>query len=124
MKNYKSENNWAKLSGLVFFAFVFCIKIKAMRLKPEIAEFIKASVLSLRAEAKVYLFGSRVSDEAKGGDIDILILTEALMSHSELSKVRLEFFKRFGEQKLDLVNYTFADDRPFKSLALESALEL
>ena len=95
-----------------------------MRLNPEITEFLKAKILEISPEAKIYLFGSRARDEDKGGDIDILILSEHKLGFEGLSKIRREFWKKYGEQKLDLVNYTFEDDASFKSLVLEYAIEL
>jgi len=48
-----------------------------MRLNPEIRTFIKEIASKLFPENEIYLFGSRPNDQAKGGDIDILILTNA-----------------------------------------------
>lgn len=55
-------------------------------------------------EAKVWLFGSRVNPEAKGGDIDIYI--EIPTMENWLDK-KLDFLvklkERIGDQKIDLV---------------------
>lgn len=56
--------------------------------------------------AELRLFGSRINDELKGGDIDLLILTE----HLELAESLLELKHRVlanikkyvGDQKIDL----------------------
>lgn len=95
-----------------------------MRISPEIAVFLKETIVASHPEAEVYLFGSRKDDTARGGDIDILILTNALMTFDEMSKIRIQFMKNFGEQKLDLVNFTFSEDKPFKRVALEEAVKL
>ena len=56
-------------------------------------------------EAKVILFGSRVDDMQKGGDIDLYIETED--SSSSLLEKKLEFIylleEVFGEQKIDVI---------------------
>jgi predicted nucleotidyltransferase len=90
---------------------------------PELKQ-LKNTILSLKPEAKVYLFGSRVHDDQRGGDIDILILTEHKLTFAELSTIRWAFYEKFGEQKLDLVNFCFDDDDPFKTIALREAKEI
>ena len=72
-------------------------------------------------EAKVYLFGSRVNDSLRGGDIDIYIETnnsiENLLDRKLHFLVELE--KEIGEQKIDVV----INDRPgSKKLVYEIAL--
>lgn len=55
---------------------------------------------------KVWLFGSRVNDEGKGGDIDLYIEPE-LHSAEELINAKLYFLRelqqQIGEQKIDIV---------------------
>ncbi|MEI7813091.1 MAG: nucleotidyltransferase domain-containing protein [Ignavibacteria bacterium] len=95
-----------------------------MRLKKEITEFIRQYSEENFFNAKVYLFGSRTDDNKKGGDIDILILTDEKLRFSDLSKMRINFRKLFGEQKIDLVNFTYTETDPFKDIALHQAIEL
>jgi predicted nucleotidyltransferase len=95
-----------------------------MRLKEEIAEFIRQYIKDNFPGARVYLFGSRADDNKKGGDIDVLILSSEKLSFSDLSKMRINFYKSFGEQKIDLINYSFTDENPFKKIALNQAVEL
>ena len=73
-----------------------------MRLTEDEINNIKNSVLSLDQHADVYLFGSRLDDSKRGGDIDLLIKSKKLNKH-DLRKIRWQFFDRFGEQKMDLV---------------------
>ena len=51
-----------------------------MRLSPDIASFLKQSIHETIPGSTVYLFGSRTDNNAKGGDIDLLILTEELVA--------------------------------------------
>lgn len=95
-----------------------------MRITDEMADFIKTGLKEIEPDSKVYLFGSRTDDQAKGGDIDILWLTSEKISSSRIRPFRISFFKKFGWQKLDIVNFTFTDDATFKNIALETALAL
>ena len=49
-----------------------------MRLAHEELAAIHDAVHSADADAQVYLFGSRVDDNAKGGDIDLLVLSKKI----------------------------------------------
>lgn len=62
-------------------------------------EFIKTTFKSL-CDGEVYLFGSRTDELKKGGDIDLLFVSENIKKE-DIRKFRIEFFKKFGEQKLD-----------------------
>jgi predicted nucleotidyltransferase len=92
-----------------------------MRLKPEIRTFIKELALKLFPNAEIYLFGSRIDNQALGGDIDILILSEQKLDNKKLRLFRLAFYKKFGWQKIDLINFTKDQDTTFKKLILTSA---
>ena len=95
-----------------------------MRLNKDIKEFITRYVEENFSGSKVFLFGSRTDDNKKGGDIDVLILSEEKLSFSDMSKMRISFYKIFGEQKIDLVNFTYSEETPFKKIALSQAIEL
>lgn len=57
----------------------------------------------------IFLFGSRVDDNKKGGDIDILVVLkkDALITRDEAQKYKLEMLvdikTAIGDQKIDLV---------------------
>ena len=95
-----------------------------MRLNKQIAQFLKRRLKETEENSEIYLFGSRVDDEAKGGDIDILWLTPSKIPPRTIRKIRVEFYKKFGWQKIDIVNFTFQDEDPFKNIALLEAIEL
>ncbi|MCP5104136.1 MAG: nucleotidyltransferase domain-containing protein, partial [bacterium] len=75
-------------------------------------------------EFKLYLFGSRVDDDKKGGDIDILILSGEPLKRKDKRSIKIAFYNKFGYQKLDLVHFIFDDPSPFKELALLEGVEL
>lgn len=95
-----------------------------MRLSPEIAEFLKRKITEADPSAKVLLFGSRADLTAKGGDIDILVISETRISFDKLATIRREFFTRFGWQKLDIVFFKPNDLSPFYRIISPTAIPL
>lgn len=95
-----------------------------MRLNEDIKLFFKVNFGEIIPEAKLYLFGSRVNDNAKGGDIDILVVSENYIDKKVIRRIRIDFFKKFGWQKIDIVNFKFSEDTPFKRIIEETAIEL
>ena len=73
---------------------------------------------------KIYLFGSRTKDSLKGGDIDILILAEKKLPNNLIRKLRTSFYKKFGWQKIDIVNFSFFEEHPFKNIIMQDCIEL
>jgi len=93
-----------------------------MRLKDYEQVAILSTVKSLDVNARVYLFGSRVDDAKKGGDIDLLIMSDRLTSEDKRS-IKIKLYELLGEQKIDLV--LAADDSdPFVKLALATGVKL
>ena len=93
-----------------------------MRLSIKERSFIAKAVRRFDPEAKVYLFGSRVDDSAKGGDIDILILSQSLTFKDKL-KIKAFLFQTLEEQKIDLL-IAKDDSDPFVKIALEQGVAL
>ena len=81
-----------------------------MRLTQEQVNIIKRAVIDTFGDtASVWLFGSRVDDYKRGGDIDLLIETEET-DVMRIVKTELAFMVKLqmqlGEQKIDvLVDY-------------------
>jgi predicted nucleotidyltransferase len=100
------------------------ITFQTMRLSPKIHSSIKSRIHESIPSADVFLFGSRVDDSAKGGDIDLLLLTEEKLPLVSINRIRRLILNDIGEQKIDIVNFTKSITHPFKSLALESAIRL
>lgn len=93
-----------------------------MRLKDYERAAILTSVRCFDASARVYLFGSRVDDTKKGGDIDLLLMSDTITSDNKRS-IKMKLYELLGEQKIDIV--LAADDSdPFVKLALDSGVEL
>lgn len=93
-----------------------------MRLKDFEQIAILSTVQCLDKNARVYLFGSRVDDTKKGGDIDLLVMSESL-TREDTRTIKIKLYELLGEQKIDIV--LAADDSdPFVKLALETGVEL
>lgn len=69
--------------------------------KVEIDNIVEA-VLSFDKAAKVFVFGSRTNLEARGGDIDLLILSEQITFSDKVS-ILVELEQRLREQKIDIL---------------------
>ena len=74
-----------------------------MRLTSEQREVIRQTVLAEIPGAEPYAFGSRVHDDAKGGDIDILVVGEDTLEVARLLRLRIVLKDRLGDQKIDLI---------------------
>jgi len=94
-----------------------------MRLGQEQIELLKNKLKTLSLNAKIYLFGSRVDDSKRGGDIDLLIVSDEL-TKKDLRILRVEFFKHFGEQKLDIVLDNGEFKNPFTRHIFQKAVLL
>jgi len=93
-----------------------------MRLKDYEQVAILSTVKCLDSNACVYLFGSRVDDTKKGGDIDLLVMSDILTSDDKRA-IKTKLYELLGEQKIDIV--LAADDSdPFVKLALETGVKL
>ena len=95
-----------------------------MRLNTEQISFIKENLAKVNVIKDIYLFGSRVDDMAKGGDIDILILSDKYVEPKIIRRFKINFYKNFGWQKIDIVNFLVDEKHPFKNVALDKAVKL
>lgn len=75
-------------------------KHEILTIVTEVYNFIKPEAVELR------LFGSRVNDKAKGGDIDLLLLTKNSSLKNSLLENKLSILiaikNTLGEQRIDL----------------------
>ncbi len=77
-----------------------------MRLSLEQISFIRTKVGALAGEsARVWLFGSRVSTPARGGDVDLLVeLDEAVAEPAQLSaRLAAQVSRNIHGRKVDVV---------------------
>lgn len=74
------------------------------------------------AQAIVYLFGSRVDDAARGGDIDLLVLSKTIDTLAKLD-VLAHLHRVLGERKIDLVVCPDST-QPFAQLAMQQGVLL
>ena len=95
-----------------------------MRISDEQIDFLKKEISAVAPVAEVYLFGSRADDRKKGGDIDIMVLSDKRLHWKEKAKIRWHYFEKYGEQKLDIISSTFEEVNPFKQIVLHEGIRL
>ena len=93
-----------------------------MRLKDFEHNAIVSTVKHLDNDATVYLFGSRVDDSKKGGDIDLLVLSNRLTSNDKRT-IKMRLYELLEEQKIDLL-IAADDSNSFVKLALGTGVKL
>jgi len=75
-----------------------------MRLSKQYIDVIKKNFTLFFKNGDIFLFGSRVDDNKKGGDIDLYL---AVDDHQNLFEKKIKFLSRIkrelGDQKIDVV---------------------
>jgi len=101
-----------------------------MRLTAYQNSFIQQKIqLFFGAHSHVWLFGSRVDDDKKGGDIDLYVEPE-IQDAEKLVDAKLSFLVEMhcvlGEQKIDLVLHSSncKQDLPIYRIAKETGVKL
>jgi predicted nucleotidyltransferase len=95
-----------------------------MRLRDSEKNVILEQTSRFAPDGDTYLFGSRTDPAARGGDIDLLLLTETKLPLRLIREMRRAILSEIGEQKLDIVNFARGQQHPFKDVAMENALKL
>lgn len=99
-----------------------------MRLtQPQIDAIRQTAAETFGAAACVWLFGSRVDDTKRGGDIDLLIRPDPSACDQVLMrKVRFlgKLERILGERKIDVIIESPADARPIVRIAHETGVQL
>lgn len=95
-----------------------------MRLENIVLTKIKEAIYDSFGNVKIYLFGSRVDDTKKGGDIDIAIDID--LDSIEFRKKKIKFitylFKRNFHLKIDLVNLNTKNELLKKQIIKDGVL--
>lgn len=93
-----------------------------MRLSDVERRALVQAVTASDPEAQVWLHGSRVRDDARGGDIDLLVLSSRMRLEDKLD-VLTRLRPQLGDQRIDI---TLARDNspPFVRLVLDGAVRL
>ena len=95
-----------------------------MRLTASEITAIREEIGRLDPQAEVYLYGSRADDMARGGDIDLLIISESL-GFREMLRLRIQILDRIGWQQLDLVVRRHDQvNEPLAAMARETGVKL
>jgi len=77
-----------------------------MRLTPRQIDLIKvAAHRALGVRSRIWLFGSRADDTRRGGDIDLLVETDAELSNraQAICKIYAAIIMALGERKVDVL---------------------
>ena len=90
-----------------------------------ITEFEKDTIVNAvknsDPDARVWLFGSRVDDSKRGGDIDIGILSSKVGVMDEIY-IRQNICDKIGEQRIDIVVSKDGQNAFFKYAVMEGIL--
>jgi predicted nucleotidyltransferase len=123
----------AEKIGLRLLVSIKCLIAKKrernkMRLDEKTRDIIKSEVASqLGTEAIVRLFGSRVDDTQRGGDIDLLIEPGRPLAHRIQVECRLAalLYIKLGGRKVDvIIKDSLSPLRPIHEQALRNGIVL
>lgn len=93
-----------------------------MRLEKFEIEAIKSTIREFDSNAEVFLFGSRIDDTKKGGDIDVLVISGKI-GLSEKIKIKIKLYNRIGERKIDIIT-TPAINSAFLNFIYDEAVQI
>ncbi len=95
-----------------------------MRLETNQLKTIQEEIRQRDPAAEIYLYGSRANDAAKGGDIDLLVVSDTL-GFRDLLRLRTAILDRIGWQQLDLlVRRRDQLTEPLAAMAMETGVKI
>ena len=94
-----------------------------MRLTKSTQKTIRETIVRFDSKAKVLLFGSRTDDSSKGGDIDLLVISETLTKH-DLREIKIRLQDQLGMQRFDMVLTSPDLADPFAKMAFDQGISL
>ncbi len=76
-----------------------------MRINLDEIKLIKKAFKEIFGNGKIYLFGSRIDDTKRGGDIDLYIVPDEKIDNLLDKKIKflIKLDKYLGEQKIDVI---------------------
>lgn len=96
-----------------------------MRLSSKEINIIRNVILEFDPKSEILLYGSRLHDDLKGGDIDLLVLSDNLKFSDKIS-ILTNLKLKLGDQKIDLTitKKEKVKEDPFISNIIKSAQTL
>lgn len=80
--------------------------------------------LAADADTEVFLFGSRIDDGAKGGDVDLLIESDRALPLLQRAKIKMQLESQLG-LPVDVICKTRGTlETAFKAMAKQKAIKL
>jgi predicted nucleotidyltransferase len=91
-----------------------------MRLNTQEQQAVSQAIHKADMSASIYLFGSRADDAAKGGDIDLLVLSKKIKLMDKLV-ILSQLHRQFGERKIDIAVFPDAE-APFPQIVIKTGV--
>jgi predicted nucleotidyltransferase len=95
-----------------------------MRITETERAIITSAIKRVIPDAEIYLFGSRAVVNAKGGDIDILVVSEEKVDLAAMLDIKIQLRDTLGDQKIDLVCEKRRALSPFAEMVIEEGISL
>ena len=74
-----------------------------MRLSTYERDSLRETIHHYLPDAKILLYGSRTDDTKRGGDIDLMILTDRDVDLHTRVEIEASMWEKIGEQKIDIL---------------------